>query len=66
MNIFINGTLTINVEQTAAQLRKLVDELGKLADQPTGTVLSMKLNVPVAKECVLSFKKVEEEKPSVN
>jgi hypothetical protein len=66
MNIFIDGTLTINAEQTAAQLRELANKLRNLADQPAGTALSMKLNVPVAKECILSFKKVDEGKPSVN
>lgn len=66
MNLYIDGTLTINVEQTTAQLRELINELGKLAGQPTGAVLSTKLNVPIAKDCILNFKKIDEAKPSVN
>jgi hypothetical protein len=66
MNLYVNGTLTINVEQTAAQLRKLIHELSKLAGQPAGTILSTKLNIPLAKECVLNFKKIEEKTPTVN
>jgi hypothetical protein len=66
MNLYVNGTLTINVEPTAGQLRKLIHELRELAGQPTGTILSTKLNIPLAKECVLNFKKIEEKTPTVN
>jgi hypothetical protein len=66
MDLYINGTLTINVEQTAAQLKEFINELSNLASQPAGAVLSTKLNVPVAKKCVLNFKKVEEGAPPVN
>jgi hypothetical protein len=59
MNLYIDGTLRINVEQTAAQLRELMNELGK-SGKATGAVPSMKHNIPIAKECILNFKKIDE------
>lgn len=60
MNIYINGTITVKMKQTASQLVELAGKLTELAKQPAGAGFSAQLSAPdVAKEVIIAFEKID-------